>query len=142
MRRCNAGSNNDDAAETETPCTLATALVIAGCRPGQRGTKKLLAEYGAALVCVRYRYDEASRTRIKTAEIIVEKTAWTPPARTFADNDIVPVRIAYPEEALKASAKAAKGRWNPDVKLWFIRYGKIKGTALEKHIVLYAGISY
>jgi hypothetical protein len=127
---------NDNAVETETPCTLAAAIVIAGCRPGQKGTKKLLAEHGEALFCVRYRYDEASRTRIKTAEIIVEKVPWTPPARKYADNDLVPVRIAYTEEDLKSSAKAAKGRWNPDVKLWFIRYEKIKGTALEKHIAL------
>jgi len=84
-------------------------------KPGQKGTKKLLEEHGEALVCVRYRYDEASRTRIKTAEIIVEKKAWTPPARKFADNDLVPVRIAYAEEDLKEAANAAKGRWNPDV---------------------------
>ena len=30
-------------------------------------------KYGDALVCVRYRYDEASRTRINTVELIVEK---------------------------------------------------------------------
>jgi len=105
-------------------------------KPGQKGTKKLLAEHGDALVCVRYRYDEASRTRTKTVELVVEKTAWSPPARKFADDDLVPVRIGYAEKSLIESAKAVKGRWNPDVKLWFIRYGKIKGTALEKHIVL------
>ena len=105
-------------------------------KPGQKGTKKLLAEHGEALVCVRYRYDEASRTRIKTAEIIVEKIAWTPPARKFSDNDLVPVQIAFTEEELKAAAKSAKGRWNPDVKLWYIRYGNIKGTMLKKHIIL------
>jgi hypothetical protein len=49
---------------------------------------------------------------------------------------LFPVRIAYAEEDLKEAAKAAKGRWNPDVRLWFIRYGKIKGTVLGKHIVL------
>jgi hypothetical protein len=130
------GSNNDNAAETETPCTLAAAIVVAGCGPGQKGTKKLLAEYGETLFCVRYRYDETSSTRIKTAEIIVEKIPWTPPARIFADNDLVPVRIAYAEEDLINCAKMAKGRWNPDVRLWFIRYGKIKGTVLEKHILL------
>jgi hypothetical protein len=105
-------------------------------KPGQKGTKKLVAEYGDALVCVRYRYDEASRTRIKTVELVVEKKAWCPPARKFGDNDLVPVRIGFAEKDLIGSAKAAKGRWNPDVRLWFIRYGKIKGTALEKHIVL------
>ena len=32
-------------------------------KPGQNGTKRLVEKYGDALVCVRYRYDEASRTR-------------------------------------------------------------------------------
>jgi hypothetical protein len=105
-------------------------------KPGQKGTKKLPAEHGEALVCVRYRYDEASRTRTKTVELVVETTAWSPPARKYSDNDIVPVRIGYAEKKLIENAKAAKGRWNPDAKLWFIRYGNIKGTALEKHIVL------
>ncbi|MGB7538731.1 MAG: hypothetical protein WBM17_09345 [Anaerolineales bacterium] len=27
-------------------------------QPGQRGTRKLLAEYGKRMICVRYRYDE------------------------------------------------------------------------------------
>jgi hypothetical protein len=105
-------------------------------KPGQKGTKKLVAEHGEALVCVRYRYDEASRMRFKTVELIVEKTAWTPLARKFGDNDLVPVRIAYAEKDLKESAKSAKGRWNPEKRLWFIRYRNVKGTKLEKHIVL------
>ncbi len=41
-------------------------------KPGQKGTKKLAAEYGDSLVCVRYRYDEKSGTRFKTVELIVE----------------------------------------------------------------------
>jgi hypothetical protein len=105
-------------------------------KPGQKGTKKLLAEHGDALVCVRYRYDEASNTRIKTVELVVEKTAWNPPARKFADNDLVPVQIGYSQKELIADAKAAKGRWNPEERLWFVRYGNIKGAALEKHIIL------
>jgi hypothetical protein len=39
------------------------------------------------------------------------------------------VRIGFNEKKLIETAKAVKGRWNPDVKLWYIRYGKIKGTA-------------
>src|SRR5512140_3980783 len=70
-------------------------LVIAGCRPGQKGTKKLTAEFGDALVCVRYRYDEASCTRIKTVELIVERTSWQPPPKKYSDNDLVPVRIGF-----------------------------------------------
>ena len=105
-------------------------------KPGQKGTKKLVAEHGAALICVRYRYDEASQARYKTVELIVEKAAWKPPKRKYLDNDLVPVRISYAEKDLMSIAKAAKGRWNPKVKLWFVRYGNVKGTVLEKHIVL------
>jgi hypothetical protein len=32
--------------------------------------------------------------------------------------------------------KAAKGRWDPEKRLWFIVFGKIKGIELEKHIAL------
>jgi hypothetical protein len=85
---------------------------------------------------VRYRYDEESRARIKTVELIVEKISWQPSARKFGDNDLVPVRIGFTEKALMESAKDAKGRWNPEARLWFIRFGNIKGTTLEKHIVL------
>ena len=105
-------------------------------KPGQKGTKKLFAEHGEALVCARYRYDEESRTRIKAVELIVDRTSWQPQARKFGDNDLVPVRIGFAEKDVIATAKAAKGRWNPEKKLWFILYGKIRGTALEKHIVL------
>ena len=104
-------------------------------KPGQKGTKRLHAEHGDALVCVRYRYDEASSTRIKTVELIVEKKSWHPRARKFADNELVPVQIGFSEKELMNAARTAKGRWDPDVRLWFIRYGKIRGTEMEKHIV-------
>ena len=105
-------------------------------KPGQKGTKKLAAEYGDALVRVRYRYDGASCSRAKTVELIVEKTAWTPPPVPFSDDMLVPARIGFTENALQEKARSAKGRWDPDMKLWFIRFDRIKGTALEKHIVL------
>jgi len=105
-------------------------------KPGQKGTKNLLAQYGDALLCVRYRYDIESRTRAKTAEIIVEKKPWTPPASQIPDDMLVPVRIGFAETALQDKARTAKGRWDPEVKLWLIRFGRIKGTELEKHIIL------
>jgi len=105
-------------------------------QPGQKGTKSLVEIYGDALVCVRYRYDEESRTRVKTVEIIVEKKAWTPPPRKFTDNMRVPVRIAYAESELKTIAKGAGGKWDPEKRLWLIPFGKIRGTTLEKHIIV------
>lgn len=51
-------------------------------KPGQKGTKRLVAEYGDALLCVRYRYDKCRGVRLKTVEIIIEEKAW-PPARRY-----------------------------------------------------------
>jgi hypothetical protein len=47
-------------------------------KPGQRGTKKLMKEYGDRLICVRYRYDNETQMRYKTVELVVDTTHWTP----------------------------------------------------------------
>ena len=104
-------------------------------KPGQKGTKALLEKYGSALVCVRYRYDEASCTRIKTVELIEEKKELPPRQKRFADEALVPVQIAYGELELGKMAKRLGGQWNANDKLWYIRYGNIKGTELETHMV-------
>ncbi len=104
-------------------------------KPGQKGTKSLVAKYGAALLCVRYRYDKVSRTRLKTAELIIEKKTWAPAVRRFEDNTRVPVRIAYNDTVLREKAKAAQGKWDPKTRAWHIQYGKIKGTELERLII-------
>jgi len=109
-------------------------------KPGQKGTKALVEKYGEALVCVRYRYDEISRTRLKTVELIVEKKEL--PAlqdQKVADDTLVPVKISYGQRELGIMANAMGGKWDPDVKLWYIQHDKIKGTELEKHIILDAG---
>jgi uncharacterized protein DUF5710 len=31
-------------------------------------------------------------------------------------------------------AKAAGGRWNPERQFWYVKYGNVVGTALEKYI--------
>lgn len=108
-------------------------------KPGQKGTKAMVEKYGEALVCVRYRYDEASRTRIKTVELIEEKKDLPPSQKKqqkHEDEAFVSLRIEYGEKRLGKLARAMGGTWNPDVKLWHVPYGKIKGTELEKHLVL------
>ncbi len=105
-------------------------------KPGQNGTKSLVAKYGDALLCVRYRYDKQNRTRLKTVELIVERKPWIPIAHRFGNNTLVPVRIGYADKALRELAKAAGGKWNPEERAWYIQYGKIKGTVLEKHIIV------
>ena len=103
-------------------------------KPGQRGTKSLAEKYGDALLCVRFRYDAELRQRLKTVELIVEKSEWTPPQPQYAANALVPLRINATDMPMRFQAKAAGGRWNPEKKLWFVKYGKIVGTPLEKHI--------
>lgn len=105
-------------------------------KPGQRGTKALVEKYGDALFCVRYRYDETSRTRLKTVELIVERKELPAQRQATEDDPLVPVRISYGQRELGIMAKTMGGKWDPDVKLWYIQHGKIKGTELEKHIIL------
>ena len=47
-----------------------------------------------------------------------------------------PVRLDYGDKALREKAKTAQGKWDPEAKAWYIEYGKIKGTELEKLIIL------
>ena len=102
-------------------------------KPGQKGTKRLLSEYGKSLLCVRYRYDEARGMRMKTVEIIVEEKPWQPPFR-FRDTDIVPVLVSFGEEVLRDKLKASGGRWDPLTKSWLVPFGAVRGTELEGRI--------
>lgn len=95
-------------------------------KPGQKGTRKLLEQYGDKLICVRYRYDEKRQVKIKTAEIIVSETPSTSPL-PYRDHDIVSVIVPYTKTALRDKLKAAGGRWDPDEKLWHVTFGAIKG---------------
>ena len=110
---------------------MKTRLIL---KPGQPGTKRLVEKYGDALLCVRFKYDAESRQRLKTVELIVEKIEWAPPPSRYAVDTLVPLRIEVADMPLRLQAKAAGGRWNPEKKLWFVHYGKIAGTPLEKHI--------
>ncbi len=110
---------------------MKTRLIL---KPGQRGTKSLAEKYGDALVCVRFRYDAELRQRLKTVELIVGRADWTPPPPRYAADTLVFLRIEGYEMGLRKQAKAAGGRWNPEKQLWFVRYGNIVGTPLEKHI--------
>ena len=103
-------------------------------KPGQHGTKSLVKKYGDALVCVRFRYDPETGQRLKTVELVVERSDWTPPPPRFTNETLVPLRIKPTDMATRNKVKAAGGRWNAEKKLWFVGYGQIVGTALEKHI--------
>ena len=57
---------------------FSTARVRLHLKPGQKGTKQLLAQYGDRLICVRYRYDARRKKRFKTVEILVAERDWEP----------------------------------------------------------------
>jgi hypothetical protein len=97
--------------------------------PGQNGTRRLVAEYGDRLVCVRYRYDEKTQRRLKTVELVVEETSWMPPGALFL------IRIHYDEVDLRTRVKAAGGVWEPALKLWKVDRDTVRRLSLSSRIV-------
>jgi len=93
--------------------------------PGKRGTKKLLAEYGERLVCVRYRDDEQRRRRLKTVEVIVEEAAWPPVGRRPMGEQIASLRLDLSEVMLRSQVKRAGGLWYPQRRVWTLRYDRV-----------------
>ena len=104
-------------------------------KPGQNGTHRLVARYGNALLCVRYRYDEIRDMRIKTAEIIVDERPGKAAPR-LRDSDTVLLLIPYTMGALRERLKSVGARWDAGEKLWRVRYGLIRGDReLEERVV-------
>jgi len=97
--------------------------------PGANGTKGLVERYGDRLVCVRYRYDERTKKRIKTVELIEEESPWIAPALTYL------VRIPYAETELRESVKRSGGTWNPEKKLWMVPRETVRRLSLESRVV-------
>ena len=110
-------------------------------KPGQRGTKQLVEEYGDRLVCVRYRYDSEHRKRYKTVELIVDEADW-PDQNAPADALVLGVLVAREETDLRAQVKAEGGRWNPERQVWELRYDRVKRLELEGRLVRDAAGDY
>lgn len=110
--------------EMKTQCHL---------KPGQKGTRRLLEQYGKALICVRYRYDENRGLRLKTIELVIDEKPWRPPFR-FRDTDMAPVFVGYDEVDLRERLRKVRAKWDPQAKVWMVPYWSIKGTELEARI--------
>lgn len=105
-------------------------------QPGRPGTKKLLAEYGSKLVCVRYRYDDERQTRCKTIELVIDEIPWPPPRpANFAPSDLVSVRLNYSEETLRTAIKHRGGHWNWQTKSWTLTYAAALALRLTDRIL-------
>lgn len=100
-------------------------------RPGERGTKRLVAKYGERLVRVRYRADAASRRRYKTVEIIEEELPWLEPD----PDEVVKVRVAYEERAIRRRVKEAGGWWSREERAWKLPRYRAEMLGLGDRIV-------
>lgn len=105
------------------------------CKPGQPGTLHELATYGDTLVCVRYRYDQASHKRYKTVELIIETVNWDPKPVPIPPETPVYVRVIWGEVQLARAIRKAPGSWNRQKNLWRLRYDAAIALGLEDRIV-------
>jgi len=99
-------------------------------KPGQAGTKALLARYGRSLLCVRYRYDEATRERVKTVELIVRRSSRRP-----ATASPLSLRVGWGENALRQRVKAPGGRRDPAARVWVVRRDRAERLGLLSRVV-------
>ncbi len=104
-------------------------------RPGQKGTKKLMAQSGDRLVCVRHRYDEERKKRYKTVELMVEETEWEPAASTPSGDAIVEIQVKWGEAEVGRRVRQAGEKWNASKRVWELRYERVRELGLEGRIV-------
>jgi hypothetical protein len=111
-------------------------------RPGSKGTKKLVTQYGERLVCVRYRYDAVAQLRYKTVELVIEQLPWDPAQRARRRSEgpgrppvLVGLRVHFHEEQLRKRVKDAGGRWLPEKKLWVVPIGVARRLGLADRAV-------
>ncbi len=101
-------------------------------KPGQMGTKDLLARYGPTLLYVRYRCDEDTGERLETVELVVQRSCPAPEAERpgprrrgvqtgRARSRKVALRIGWREKDLQGRVKGAGGRWDADRRVWILR---------------------
>ncbi len=102
---------------------------------GQPGTKSLLARYGKRLICVRYRYDERTKQRVKTVELIVDRSSWQPQVSRPGDDAIAVVRVDWHESELMQKVKAVGGEWDPVKRVWRLGREHVGSLELESRIV-------
>ena len=103
-----------------------TSRVRLHLKPGQKGTKQLLAQYGDRLICVCYRYD---------SQLLVAERDWQPPRPRFGPDQIVGLRVAFADVAVRDRVKQAGGTWNPGRRVWQLRYDRVVALGLTSRIV-------
>ena len=70
-----------------------------------------------------------------TAEILVAEHDWQPPRPRFAHDQIVGLCVAFADLALRDRVKQAGGTWNPERRVWHLRYDCVAALGLNGCIV-------
>ncbi len=121
-------------------------VVKASYKPGQKGTRKLVKQYGDQLICVRYRYDYENHKKYKTIELIIDEDHWTP-APPHPDEYERPVqtrtiytrqaglRVGLFEKELQQKVKSLGATWSREDKLWYLNEHTAHQAGLEDRIV-------
>jgi len=84
---------------------------------------------------VRYRYDVQRKKRLKPVELLVAERDWEPPRPRFAHDQIVGLRVAFADVAVRDRVKQAGGTWNPERRVWQLRYNHVVALGLTSRIV-------
>jgi hypothetical protein len=103
--------------------------------PRASGCISSLEQYGDRLLCVRYRYDARLKKRFKTVELVIAERYWEPPRPRFTHDQIVAFQVAFADVAVRTLVKQAGGTWNPDRKVWQLRYDRVVALGLGGRIV-------
>ena len=53
----------------------------------------------------------------------------------FAHDQIVGLRVAFADAAVRDRVKQAGGTWNPERRVWQLRYGRVVALGLNSRIV-------
>jgi hypothetical protein len=92
-------------------------------------------------VCVRYKYDEATRKRYTTVELIEEVSDWaSEPSDSVKEKNPsssrrLAIKVEYWETELREKVKASGGIWRPRQKLWEMSYDDVVALSLESRVV-------
>ena len=68
-------------------------------------------------------------------EILVAERDWEPPQPRFAPDQIVGLRVAFADGAVRDRMKQAGGTWNPERRVWQLRDDRVVALGLNTRIV-------
>lgn len=103
--------------------------------PPAPGTVRHRAQFGAELLCVRYRQDPRGLRRFVTVELIVD-TRPARPARTMRAllDWWFALDLRDDETGLQRQLRAHGGRWSQSDRCWYLRGEQVFALALEDRV--------